>query len=162
MVTHLYSDFLDDPAEYEAAERFWMHLWHTQIDPHGLHREWVSWINTRFGDGTPVMDGNPIFSRISSANGRAIRVVQNEVTSDDLKIDFWLNQVMPEPAQSIGPIELVISCELSIEAAQYAAELMFSWVHRGELRLESEFARIGYADEGVEECELASGYPLVA
>src|SRR5437867_9865303 len=74
MAKPLFGNFLTDANEYRQAEDFWENLWRKQVDPHALHTDWKVWINTQFADGTAFMDGNPIFSRVSVVDGRAVRV----------------------------------------------------------------------------------------
>jgi hypothetical protein len=159
MAKHLWPNFLHEPKEYFAVESHWENLWKTQIDPHGSHRDWTRWVNTNFADGTPFMDGNPVFSRISLRDRRSVRVIQNEPNAQSLALSFWLERGS-RANSTVG--ELVISCELSNETSQYAAALMLAWVNRGEIILCSEFAKTESSNSGEEELEPASNYQLVA
>jgi hypothetical protein len=61
MVNHLFSKFLDNPAEYHDAEKYWETLCREVIQQHSDAHDWVPWLNTRFEDGTRIEPGNPIY-----------------------------------------------------------------------------------------------------
>src|SRR5260370_36236770 len=121
MVQHLCKRFLADAAEYESAQARWRQLWDTLITAEKLAAEWkVPWFVPEFVNGTPMRDGNPIFTAVSPALRRGVRIIQHAPTTDQLELDYWLDTF-----QSDEPIsELVISCALSDEAEQQASDLM--------------------------------------
>src|SRR6266851_4103413 len=130
MVQHLYERFLADAAEYESAQARWRQLWDKLIATEKLEAEWkVPWFASEFVHGTPMRDGNPIFSAVSPTLRRGVRILQHEPTTDQLELDYWLDTF-----GSDEPIyELVISCALSDQAEQRAADLIRSWITLGSL-----------------------------
>ncbi len=128
MVQHLCKRFLADAAEYESAQARWRQLWDKLIATEKPEAEWkVPWFAPEFVDGTAMRDGNPIFSAVSPTLRRGIRVLQHEPTTDQLELDYWLDTFGSDEPIS----ELVISCALSDQAEQRAADLIRSWITLG-------------------------------
>jgi hypothetical protein len=130
MPQFMFANFLTSPAEYAAAERFWQELFARVAREEGVEGEWVTpWLNTRFADGTPFGDGNPIFSAWSPARRIAVRVIQHDPADlfDQEGFDSWTDTFDGEG----GAVrELVISCVLSDAAADRSAKLLRSWIGR--------------------------------
>jgi hypothetical protein len=126
----MFVNFLKDPAEYAAAERFWQELFARAARDEGVEGEWVApWLNTRFADGTPFADGNPIFSAWSPARRIAVRVIQHDPADPPGGDGFesWTDTFDGEG----GAIrELVISCILSDAAAARTAQMLRDWIGR--------------------------------
>ena len=130
MVQHLCKSFLADAAEYELAQARWRHLWEKLVATEKLEAEWqVPWFVPEFVNGTPMRDGNPIFSAVSPTLRRGVRIIQHEPTADRLELDYWLDTFGSE--QSIS--ELVISCALSDQAEQHASALIRAWITTGRV-----------------------------
>src|SRR4051812_33930760 len=88
----LYSDFLLDPGQYRDAETKWRGAWESLMLSQGGKEEWqVPWINNAFADGTPVLDGNPIFSAVCHDRNLAIRVIQEDPMIYGHERSFWLD-----------------------------------------------------------------------
>jgi len=162
MVKHLWPNFLTNAGEYRNSEQYWNELWTTDVDPDGLHPEWKPWLNLSYVNGAPFGDGNPIFNRLSVADRKAVRVIQTQPSGPGIVLDFWLEEIITPDDTVPSVVELVITCELSAEAAHYAGQLIRSWVTTGEITLRSEFAETAYRDSSAEEWELTSPYHLVA
>jgi len=76
----LFPNFLTDANEYQQAENLLVDLW-KDVESVSVCQEdtWVyPWLNTIAVDGTPLRDGDPIFSAWCPAQKRAIRVVLHE------------------------------------------------------------------------------------
>src|SRR5438876_2867614 len=58
-----------------------------------------------------------------------VRILQHEPTNDQLELDHWLDTFGSDETIS----ELVISCALSDQAEQRAADLIRSWITVGRL-----------------------------
>jgi hypothetical protein len=131
MIRHFFESFLNDEEEYERAEGYWLDLW-DRILEEGQTDQWQApWLATSFADGTPSRDGNPIFSAVSPARKLGVRVIQHAPTQDQGELEYWIDTFEGEE----GPIrELVLSCALSDEVVRRAAELIRSWVARGEVQ----------------------------
>lgn len=128
MVHHLFKGFLTDAAEYEAAQARWRRLWDRIVAEEKREADWqVPWFAPEFANGTPMRDGNPIFSAISPTLRRGVRIIQHQPTSDELELEYWLDTFQGE--EPIG--ELVISCALSEQGEKKAAELIRAWVTTG-------------------------------
>lgn len=126
---HLFAHFLTNSAEYSQAQAEWAKLWESIPD-----RDEYGWRSGWF-ELQQANDGNPIFTAISDANQKAIRVIQYEPTSNDVEIDCWLDTFGGPVIDPSSIRELVIACALSDESKQIAHELMAAWVV-GELELE--------------------------
>ncbi len=127
MVQHLYPNFLTDARVYALSEELWDNLWKEVMRVEGLARDWKSpWL------GTPLADGDPIFSAVSQAQRRGVHVIQHAPTSDNVEIVSWQDKFGEEGVDEIID-QLVIACTLSREATAQARELLQSWVVRGTL-----------------------------
>ncbi len=132
MIRHFFESFLSDEKEYGRAERYWRNLWDQVLGAEDQADQWrAPWLSTTFADGTPFRDGNPIFSAVSPARKLGVRVIQHEPTEDRGELEYWIDSFEGEK----GAIrELVLSCALSDEVVRRAAELIRSWVARGEVQ----------------------------
>jgi len=130
----LFPNFLADPAQYHDAEAKWREGWESLTLAQGVREEWqVPWINNVFVDGTPNLDGNPIFSAVCQERNLAIRVIQEDPTNYGQERSFWLDTF---PGTGNEPIrELVISCVLTDENFYETIDLMTQWVKTGEVSL---------------------------
>jgi hypothetical protein len=130
MVQHLCKTFLADAAEYEAAQARWRRLWEKLLAAEKSEAEWKEpWFVAEFVNGAALRDGNPIFSAIAPALRRGVRIIQHEPTTDHLELEYWLDTFQGDEAIA----ELVISCALSDQAEQRAAELIRCWITTGRV-----------------------------
>ena len=72
------------------------------------------------------MDGNPITDRYFANNKKAIRIIQEEITTNSIKIDAWIKKI--EIEEDIEILELVISLELSEESTEIVKRLIDEWI----------------------------------
>ncbi len=129
-----YPNFLTDPQEYQAAQALWQKRWNNLIEHRGEANLWKSpWLGTTFADGTPMLDGNPIFSAYSLARRRGIRIIQFELVNDPKEMSVWIDKFAPNEPEEVS--ELVIACVLSDETLHTAINLMDQWITLGEVRL---------------------------
>jgi hypothetical protein len=124
MVTYLHRNFLNDRCEYAAAEAYWAALWGRIVARAGQTAAWrTGWLQTSYADGSPMNDGNPIFSVICKSRNLAVRIIQHEPESDEMELSYW------EDVDMDGVVaQRVISCALSEESAQRAEELIDEWI----------------------------------
>ncbi len=123
MVTHLYKDFLNNEKEYLKNVNLWKTVIYTLLSVENL--TFTNYLQTIKKDGSLYMDGNPIFDfRIKDLN-RAVRIIQEEIETDEVEFSAWLNkiEVGDETVE-----ELVISLELSQESLLLAIELVNAWI----------------------------------
>ena len=77
MRAKLFESFLDKPEEYHACEDFWEKLVLSLQAKLGEGGKWLHhWMCRHYGNGTPRLDGNPIFSSRAIDNSRSIRIIQ--------------------------------------------------------------------------------------
>jgi hypothetical protein len=127
MVQHIDRDFLTDQEQYRHAEQYWEELWRRLLNRAGVAEKWQHpWL------GTPLSDGNPMFSAVSTELRRGVHVIQHAPTSDDVELVWWLDRFGEEGIDEVVD-QLVISCALSREAAEQAEELMWPWITRGKV-----------------------------
>jgi hypothetical protein len=135
---NLFPNFLEDEAEYQAAESYWKVLW-SETPSQTVWKGWSEpWLITSFLNGKKFLDGDPIFSAISKTDRLAVRVIQHEPTSEDLDIDFWIDSF---DTGDLAVDVLVINCALSDASAQYSAYLLRSWLLTGKIVLTSNDGR---------------------
>jgi hypothetical protein len=128
MVEHLFPGFLEDPAEYAAAEAYWEQLWEQALALTGQWEEWESpWLQTKYANGTPFRDGDPIFSARCLSRRLGLRVIQNDPRGQTQQLGWWVDSLAVEwPGGEIKT--LVIACSLSIQSAKIALKMMESWM----------------------------------
>ena len=134
MVDFMFANFLQDADQYAQAERLWNTKWQDLLRRLGQQQLWSSpWLNTRFADGTPFADGNPIFSAVCPSRQSGLRVIQLDPAEDADELTFWFSTFSKgEPEETK---ELVISCVLTTENLTRTLELMKQWVTRQSIRL---------------------------
>jgi hypothetical protein len=137
MVQHIDKDFLKNPQRYSHAQDYWSKLWERLVLDAGAAGQWRQpWL------GAPPRNGDPIFSAVSPAQGRGVRVIQHEPTSHQLEIVWWTEQFGEEGIDEVVS-QLVISCALSAEAAKLAYDLLLSWVTQGTVQSPKDGRRAG-------------------
>lgn len=123
----LHPHFLDSEESYAEAEQYWESLFDGIIRSMGwTHRPYMQ---NRFGDGTPMRDGNPIFNAYVPEVDRAVRIIQ-EAPEDIEDIASWLNHTEWEDGTSFS--ELVISLVLTEETEAEALDRIKQWLQEGE------------------------------
>jgi len=123
MVTHLFTKFLENEEEYKNGIDFWKTIIYTLLSVENL--TFKDYLTTTKKDGAIYMDGNPIFNfRLDNSN-RAVRIIQEEIETNDVEFSAWLDTLELENEKVD---ELVISLELSQESALLAVELINAWI----------------------------------
>ncbi|MEH2324168.1 MAG: hypothetical protein V7K32_11435 [Nostoc sp.] len=139
MVKHLFKTFLSNIQEYKASEYFWRNLCESiLIKNQGQEHGWEIWLNIHFIDGTPFLDGSPIYSLISPDNRKGICIYQDEPSKATMSIVAWMDKFGSIDDDENFIEELVITCELSEESSQLAGELMETWVKENTSYYEME------------------------
>ena len=131
---YLFPKFLEDAGQYAEAEKLWLHAWSSVVKRLGQEKRWkVPWFEPKFGNGTPMMDGNPIFTALDRSRRMVIRVIQAPTDAereDDLT--YWIDKFAKGDPEELD--ELVISCVLSDETLAKATDLMTRWARDGSLK----------------------------
>jgi len=128
----LHPDFLHDPSKYALAASLWQSEWSQLVLSAGVEHEWDSpWLKTTFANGTPFLDGNPIFSAVSRTMRRGIRVIQQEPDGAEEGLLFWVDTFARGQPDAVK--ELVITCVLTSEILHKIVALMKQWVRHGEI-----------------------------
>ena len=128
----LFPRFLADPQEYHDAERLWVDRWSALVVSLGEVTNWRSpWSQNVFADGTPIRDGNPIFSAICPSRRLGIRVIQLEAVEEESPFTFWLDTFAAGDSEEVN--ELVVSCILTEETLADSIALMHQWVVEGRI-----------------------------
>lgn len=78
----------------------------------------IPWLKTRYDDGSPFYDGNPIFSAISHGRRRGVRIIQDE--AEGLS---WRNDVLQD-----NIVTLTINCPLTESNVLQAFKLIKWWI----------------------------------
>ncbi len=130
MVSHLFKNFLSNIEEYKASENLWCNLCEKiLVKTHGQQHGWKKWLNVHFADGTPFLNGSPIYSLISPDNKKGICINQDAPSEETTYIGAWMDNFGPIDDEGSFVEELVIACELSEESVQFANELIEVWVN---------------------------------
>lgn len=122
MQTILYPDFLEDTTSYQAAADFWQSQIGPLLDSLGLSGQ--SYLNQIMGDGTTILDGNPIYNAYFPACQRALRIIQEEPL---LPADYGSWENYTEIEEQEVP-ELVISLVLTDENVVRALKEIQEWL----------------------------------
>jgi len=115
---YLYESFLTDKRIYQLNRRYWKRFFSRLIE-----RNYESYRDS-FSNGRLFYDGNPMASAYVPDFGKSVRIIQEEIETDQLEIGVWVEEVAFED-QKIN--ELVISLELSKNAAIIAKQLITGW-----------------------------------
>jgi hypothetical protein len=131
VVQFLPGAWLESGQEYDLAESFWREPWRGLVAAKGTAELWrVPWFKGEYLDGTPIRDANPIFSAVSPVLGKGVRIIQFEPTTNRCEIGYWMDAREGETEDETIR-ELVISCALSEQAVQRAANLLREWIGSG-------------------------------
>jgi len=123
MATHIFRNFLKNDAEYDKNIDFWKTIVFTLLSVDNL--KFSSYLHETMLDGSLYRDGNPIYSFKVDKLNRAVRIIQEEIETNNVEFSAWLNNVEIE-SENID--ELVISLELSNESILFAIELINAWI----------------------------------
>lgn len=120
---YLFPNFLGDPVEYAGAEALWRSVWERVEAP----SHWTTpWLTTRYGNGQPFRDGDPIFSAFSLTAKRAIRIRHwGPVVGD---VDFSAGDSFFGSGDDRLSV-LHIDCAPTEESVVLAVAAMRKWVH---------------------------------
>ena len=134
-------NFLDDPKQYAKAEKLWIQTWSALIERLGLEKRWrVPWFEPRFGNDTPMMDGNPIFTALDPSHRLAVRVIQVPPEAErEADLIYWTDTFAKGDPEELD--QLVICCVLSDETLAKATDLMTKWAKYGSLNDSARLAK---------------------
>jgi hypothetical protein len=121
MVHHLFKKFLENQSVYSHNVDYWQKTVKAILGDN--NQTFKDYLNTNFANGTPCLDGNPIFHAVFE--NKAIRIIQEEPESHEVEISAWLTQVEIED-KTIA--ELVIALELSTESKEIAEDFIKAWI----------------------------------
>ena len=124
MVTHLFKKFLENEKVYKQNIDFWKTIIYTLLSVENL--TFQNYLNTTKKDGSLYIDGNPIYNFKIDNSNRAVRIIQEEIETDQVEFSAWLNT--SQLADDSPVDELVISLELSNESVLLSIELINAWI----------------------------------
>ncbi len=124
MVTHLYNDFLKDKQVYKKNIDFWKTIIYTLLSAENL--TFQEYVSTTKKDGSLYADGNPIYNFKIDNSNRAVRIIQEEIETNDIEFSAWTDKL--QLADNTTVEELVISLELSNESVLLSIELINAWI----------------------------------
>lgn len=127
MVHHLFKDFLENQELYILNENYWKDQFAHLLSQNGTSLVGREWLKTTFSNGVKFFDGNPIFNILCPSLNKAVRIIQEEPTSNHLVISAWLDEFPVEDDQETIK-ELVIVLELSEESRDLAKGLIKAWL----------------------------------
>lgn len=80
----MHTDFLESPEKYKLLEEFFLNIFIDEIEKQKSTRAKYTTphYSAHFADGTPFMDGNPIFSAKNTETGNILRIVITEDVSE--------------------------------------------------------------------------------
>jgi len=126
MVHHLFKDFLENQEVYILNENYWKDQFDNLLLQNGTSLVCREWLKTTFSNGVKFFDGNPIFNVLCPSLNKAVRIIQEEPTSNHLVISAWLDE-FPTADDQETVKELVIVLELSEESRDLAKGLIKAW-----------------------------------
>ena len=76
----MFKGYLDNAQSYVELERHLYELFYSEGQAHGLDASKfkMPYCNTKFSDGTPCQDGNPIFSTRNENTDQILRIVLDD------------------------------------------------------------------------------------
>jgi hypothetical protein len=127
MPIYKFKNFLSDPQVYAEAEKYWYDLFRSILATSEKKAQWKKWFDTSFLDGTPIRDGNPIYSMVSHELRKGVRIIQDEPDPSCPEIVAWMGTFGDYSCEECIE-ELVISCVLSDETEKVARKLIYAFV----------------------------------
>ncbi|MEM7183923.1 MAG: hypothetical protein AAF518_23665 [Spirochaetota bacterium] len=119
----LFKNFLEDKLVYSRNQKYWSKII-SLLDKDLVKEEFV-YLDT-YGNGTRLLDGNPIYSVYFPKLQRSIRIIQEKVEDgSESQVDSWTKET---EIQDTPVEELVISLELTRKTSREAFGLMKDWV----------------------------------
>lgn len=119
---------IENEQAYTQAEQHWKALFDSMTEALGFTH--YAYMANAFADGTPIRDGNPIFTAYIPEVGRAVRIIQ-EPPADEPDFAAWLNDTEHPDGRPFT--ELVISLVLTETAQAQALGFIEQWIGGGEL-----------------------------
>ncbi len=160
MIINYHENFLEDRESYRLSEQFWNDLWQDVLRTTQSKEEWSTpWVGTGSSD---IKDGNPIFSAISTAMKRGVRVIQEEPIDEGLDFQFWLDDTGDSLSDPNNISELVIACVLSDVAAYQARLLLTDWILGNPLSINLREGRLVYESSSTNRGESHWDYSFAA
>ena len=119
-----FPNFLSSSAQYKKAELYWSNLCEEILSDLGQLSLWKDWLKVEFVDGTPFLDGNPIYSLSNRKNNLALRIIQVEFEQEGAMFDSWVDD-----AEIDGEVykELVVYCSVCTDNEDKIHEAVRSW-----------------------------------
>ncbi len=124
MITHLYKTFLENEKVYKENIDFWKKIIDKLLSIENI--SFHNYIAQEKKDGSLYLDGNPIYNFKIGNSNRAVRIIQEEIETDEVEFSAWLDSLEINEKSNID--ELVISLELSKETVLFSIELINAWI----------------------------------
>ncbi len=124
MVTHLYKSFLENEQVYKQNVDFWKTIIYTLLSVENL--TFQNYVSTSKNDGSLYTDGNPIYNFKIDNSNRAVRIIQEEIETNNIEFSAWIDTLKLTDNNTVD--ELVISLELSNESVLLSIELINAWI----------------------------------
>ena len=124
MVTHLYKNFLENKQVYKQNIEFWKTIIYTLLSVENI--TFQNYVCTLKKDGSLYTDGNPIYNFKIDNSNRAVRIIQEEIETNNVEFSAWIDTLKLTDNSIVE--ELVISLELSNESVLFAIELINAWI----------------------------------
>ncbi|WP_027002760.1 hypothetical protein [Hugenholtzia roseola] len=125
----LFRTFLQSPQQYGRLEAWWKKQFVAYFPDCPDCK--INWHKAQYANGTPLRDGNPIFTVYIPKIGKNIRIVQEALEDEqDIHLDTWTDKKYYQ--DKLVP-ELVIALTLTKETAKEAFACMAEW-QRGQFQ----------------------------
>jgi hypothetical protein len=117
-----FCNFLKDEKIYQDNIELYDKLFHKITNDHI-----TEWVITKFANGKPIADGNPIYSAFIESRKIAIRIIQVEIDTDKPIFSVWINH---DPFEIKGIKELVISLQLRQDTFEDLSYLLEKFINQ--------------------------------
>jgi len=124
MKKYLFEGFLKEKLIYQVCKIYWEIKLEDLFAQNKISNA-KPYLNTKFGDGTDMYNGNPMVNFKMENLGRAIRIIQEEPNPNDLEIAAWIDTFETD---DFSTKELVISIQLRPYTERVAFELIKKWI----------------------------------
>ena len=121
-----FGNYLHDEEIYLRLEEYWVDIFFMWLNKNNIDSDdWRSpYYNTCFVNGKKMMDGNPIFSAISSKTEKVIRIILESNSSENM-FTWWTDTTMDS---TMPHNELVIICTLNEHDLKKVEEIVTMWI----------------------------------
>lgn len=124
----LFDGFMSNSDLYLQSEQFWDCALRNVLSKCNPQHVWrIPWLNTRFANGEPFGDGNPIISGLCEELSLGIRIIQLQYDGEEVT-QSWTDDTQFKTSSGNAVRVLTIACVATPPAVEYAMNTISDWL----------------------------------